>query len=69
MLKVMFIQRGKATTHRVIAADTRFSDFHNLVALENPERITHPDEVRATVWIPRTDTTYTMLTIPNAKEV
>lgn len=69
MLKVMVIQRGGATTHRTVAEDTRFKDFHELVSFENYGRVTHPDEAKASVWIPRTDTTYTMLTIPNAKEV
>ncbi len=65
----MVIQRGGATMQRIVSEDTKFSDFHELVSFENHGRVTHPDEAKASVWIPHSDTTYTMLTIPNAKEI
>ena len=60
----MLIQRNGVTTHRILSSDARFSDFHNLVCFENFGKKHIPDKTLGTVHIPATDTTYTLLKIP-----
>ena len=64
MLKLMLIQRNGVTTHKIIDSATRFDDFHNMVSFENFGKQNVSDEALGTVHVPATDTTYTMLKVP-----
>ena len=64
MLKLMLIQRNGVTTHRILDSGSRFSDFHNLVCFENFGKKHVPNQELGTVHIPATDTTYTLLKVP-----
>lgn len=63
----MLIQRNGVTTHRVLDTDIRFDDFIELVHFENFDNIMHHDQSKNSIWIPRTDTTYTLLAIHGAE--
>jgi hypothetical protein len=63
----MLIQRGGATTHRVMDSDVNFNDFYEMVHFENFGESMHPDESKRIVFVPHTDTTYTLLAIHEAK--
>ena len=66
MLKVMLIQRNSATMHKVIASDTTFEDFIELVSFENFGRKVKWNRQHKDVQVADTGTTYTMLEIPEA---
>lgn len=59
----MLIQRGGATTHKVIHETTRFEDFIELVSFENFGKDVKWDNARKTVQVPYSGTTYTMLEV------
>ena len=66
MLKLMLIQRNGATTHKIIDANINFNDFIEMVSYENfGARISY-DNTKRTVYVQRTDTTYTMLIVYGA---
>ena len=67
MLKLMLIQRGGATTHKILDDATRFDDFHNLVCYDNFGRANEADEAKGTVYVPHSDTTYTLLHVYGAE--
>jgi len=69
MLKVMLIQRGGATTHRVIDESTRFKDFVELVTYENFKHTfgIKANEAMKTVQVPYSGTTYTLIEIAGAQ--
>lgn len=66
MLKLMLIQRGGATMHKIMDSDTRFHDFIEMVTFDNFEHTKGMtwDEASKTVQVPYSGTTYTMLEMP-----
>ena len=66
MLKLMLIQRDSATMHKVIAEDTTFDDFIELVQFENFGREIKWNRQHKDVQVPHTGTTYTLLEIRQA---
>ena len=64
MLKLMLIQRGGATMHKILDSTTRFEDFIELVSFENFGRKVSWDNAQKTVQVPHFGTTYTMLEMP-----
>ena len=60
----MLIQRNGATTHKIIDSGARFEDFIEMVSFENFGKCILADNAQKTVRVPRTDTIYTMLEMP-----
>ncbi len=69
MLKIMLIQRGGETTHRIVHTDTDFDDFHNLVTYDNLGKSNVASESNNSVYVPHNETTYTLVEIDDAEEV
>lgn len=68
MLKLILIQRNGATTHRVLKDESiRYHDFVELVSYENFGQAIDKDESKSSIYVPHTDTTYTLLAIHEAK--
>ena len=64
MLKIMLIQRGGATMHKIIDSTTRFDDFVELVSFENFGKDVKCNNASKSVQVPYSGTTYTMLELP-----
>jgi len=69
MIKLMLTQRGGATAHKILDDATRFDDFHNLVCFENFGKPNKANEANRTVYVPHSDTTYTLLTVNGVTEI
>ena len=67
MLKLLLIQRNGATTYRTVDKETRYHDFVELVSYENFGQAIDKDESKSSIYVPHTDTTYTLLAIHEAK--
>jgi hypothetical protein len=66
MLKIMLIQRGGVTMHKVIDSATRFEDFIELVSFENFGKDVKSNRQHREVQVPHSGTTYTMLEVAEA---
>jgi len=69
MIKLMLTQRNGATAQRMVGVDTDFDDFHNLVTYENFGKANEANEANGTVYVPHSDTTYTLLTVNGVTEI
>ncbi len=63
MLKLMLIRRSGATTYRILDSEICFEDFHNLVCYDNHGRANMANEAKKTVYVPHSETTYTLLSV------
>ena len=66
MLKLLLIQRNGTTTHRTLDKDMRYHDFVELVSYENFGQEIRKDESKSSIYVPHTDTNYTLLAVHGA---
>jgi len=69
MITLMLTQRGGSTANRVLDNNIRFSDFHEIVAFENFGKDLDANESNRTVYVPHSDTTYSLISVAGVEKL